>query len=288
MAQGAKVFKVGQGEVLRLGWPAPGQVVIAVDGRASGGVYASGTQTLSPGAGLPVCRHLRHELILFVHRGQGRLTIEGQRSTVVPGAAIHIPKESWYGLCNTGTGALEVTWTSVPAGVEEWFRELSRLGDTPDPSRLQHVSQQQAVELGAENQLSSGKPGRAPRPRRGPRAMPQPASHPPSPSVPAAGAITAPGAESPAPLAAEHASAKDRQAVAGARPGSDQPRRWNRRPRHRPPAPMGGRTAQPPGPATSTSRRPEPRGQRRRFKEVYMNGRWVRVAGDGLVISPGP
>ena len=280
-------------EVLKLGPPATGEVIIKVDPRRSGSAFAMGTESLAPGAAIPVHRHLSQDEVLFIHKGQGRATLEGTSMTVLPGIMLYVPRNAWHGLRNTGTGLLQFTWTSAPPGIEEFFREVSRLGASSDAAAVQAVALRHGMEFHPAGEAATATetvPGhRRRRHRRGGRgggrgpAQPSPAAVQPVPP-----SIAPPARPQPA-----------------AAPVSGQPQRGPRR-RHR------RRQGRPPQPATTgasapsaTPARPSPpvkaagtaaaprrqRGGSRRYrgrvKEVYMDGRWVQVTGEGPVIAPG-
>lgn len=266
-------------DVLKLGPPATGDMVIKVDPKRTGSTFAMGTESLAPGAAIPVHRHLSQDEVLFIYKGQGRATLEGTSMTVLPGIMLYVPRNAWHGLRNTGTGLLQFTWTSAPPGIEEFFREISRLGASSDAAAVQAVALRHGMEFhpaGEAATATEAAPGhRRRRHRRGRRgggrgpAQPSPAAaHSAPPSI-------APSAP-PRPAAA---------------PVSGQPQRGPRR-RHRR---RHGRPSQPattPVKAAGSTAAPrrERGGSRRsrgRVKEVYMDGRWVQVTGEGPVIAPG-
>ena len=156
-----------------------------------------GTETLLPGSTIPLHRHLHHDEVLFVHKGQGRAILEGQTITVVPGTVLFAPRQSWHGLHNTGTGILQITWTAAPAGIEQFFRELAQSG-AADPAALQALAQRHGVEFRPEAEPAGRTPdsnrrrrhrgGRGRRPS-GVRAEPPTLA---SPSPPKASATQAP------------------------------------------------------------------------------------------------
>ena len=306
------IFQPREGEVLKLGLPATGEVVITVDPQKTPAPFAMGTETLLPGTEIPVHRHLHEDEVLFVHKGQGRATVGGETMTVVPGTMAYLPREAWHGLRNTGTGVLQVTWAAAPPGIERFFRELSQLGASPDPAAVQQVAQRYGIEFrppGSEPvSQAPPDPGRRRR-RRGGRgrqrqqtgqASPsqgQPSSHETAVS-PSASTLK------PQPLPPTTAGQPP--------PGQGRRRRHRRRSRHergggQPPRPSGsgqgsrpeaGTTPAPPHPAAApspkASRPPVQRSPRRErryrsghAKEVYMGGRWIRVVGEGPVISSG-
>jgi len=280
-----------KGEVLKLGPPTSGELIIWVDPARTGSAFVMGTQTLLPGARIPLHRHLHQDEVLFVHKGQGRATLEGKAITVGPGVMIVVPRQAWHSLRNTGTGVLQVAWTSAPPGIEAFFRELAALNDASDLAALQALAHRHGVEFrpegepagqeGAGRRHRRGRHGRGPHRQRPPQAARPEALQVVSTAVP-------PQLQTAAPLP----------------PG--QPRRRRRhRGRHRG---MGTSTASAPvpsgrgAPTTPTVPPPQARpaapprhrpggrgrgGSRSRVKEVYMEGRWIQVSGEGPVIAEG-
>ena len=245
------IVQAGEGELLKLGPPASGDIVIKVDPRRSGSAYAMGTETLQPGAAIPVHRHVYQDEVLFIHKGQGRATCEGKAVTVVPGSLVYAPRGIWHGLRNTGTGPLQVTWTVAPPGIEEFFRELSRLKEPVEPATLQAMGQRHGIEFQPPGAPS---PGRAPS-RSGERHR---LRHRGRHHRPSARVAAAPSRQSQTPVQAKPSPAPTAQAA--------------------------------PTPPTAAARHLSPgrRGRHRgRVKEVYMGGRWVQVTGEGPVIAPG-
>ena len=238
-----------------MGPPAAGEIIMLVDPRKSSGPFAMGTYALQPGAGLPVHRHLREDEVWFFHKGQGRAEVEGRAITVVPGSTVYLPRQSWHGLRNTGTGLLQFLWVASPPGIEEFFRELSRVSGSPDLGRLQDLAGRYGIEL---QPASSQAPSRSPqggrrrhRHRGRGAARPRPQSPPLSASPP--------HVSSPPPAQPSQTTARSRQG----------PRRAGR-------------------PAPEPQRRSTERHRGRRYghvKEVYMGGRWVRVSGEGPIIA---
>ncbi|GEM_PF-141034 len=300
-----------KGEMLKLGPPASGEVVVIVDPALTGATCSAGTETLLPGAEMPVHRLLDQDRVLFIHKGQGRATLNEQTMIVLPGAMLHVPRGAWHGLRNTGTGALRIAWASAPPGLDVWLRELSRLGAAPSAQALQELAQRHRVEF---RQATEGpKPaGSHHRGRRGGRrhhvsGSARAASSAPqvAPSAAAVGPAVAP-AVAPSVGAAPSPTAVGVGAARGhPRHRSGRHRRGGGRSRSASPAvatapqgrpvPAGG-SAPVSAPATKpASSRPggaerprSPRGYRsRRLKEVYMGGRWVQVEGGAPVIAPG-
>jgi len=158
-----------KGEVLKLGPPASGEVVITIDPGSTGTAFAAGTQTLLSGAECPVQKHLDQDLVLFVHKGQGRATLNERVIVVVPGAMLYVPRGAWHGLRNTGTGTLQIAWVSAPPGLEAFFRDLSRASASPSAQALQELAQRHRIEFGqaADAPAASSAPHRHRRRRRG-------------------------------------------------------------------------------------------------------------------------
>ncbi len=284
------------GEVLKLGPPAAGEIVIVVDPGAGAAPFAAGTQTLRPGAQIPVHRQLDRDVALFVHKGQGRTTLGGRTTIVNPGAMWSVPRNTWFGVRNISNGNLQLAWVASP-GLEAFFRDLSAAGASPTAQLLAELARRHRIELSsaAETQQAPAEPHRRGR-RRGrrgrggstPPGVPRSAAPPPArhgASAPAPGAGTAP-ASAPEVSGAPHRRRRRRRGRRGRgpRPGAPQARR----------APAAGPPSDQPQGSTPSSGRPREGRQRpgrgrpyRRSKEVYMGGQWVRVEGEGPAIAPG-
>src|SRR3989338_8804177 len=214
-------------EVLKLGPPATGEVVIKVDPKRSGSAFAMGTESLAPGAAIPVHRHLSQDEVLFIHKGQGRAALEETSMTVLPGIMLYVPSNAWHGLRNTGPWLLQFTWTSAPAGIEEFFGEVSRLGASSDAAAVQAVALRHGMEFhpaGEAAAATEAVPGhRRRRHRRGRRG----GGRGPAQPSPTATPFTAPAATSrPAPqLAAAPPSGSSQKG-----PGRRRRRRHGRSP----------------------------------------------------------
>ena len=176
------------GEVVKLGPPAAGEVIITVDPASAGTTFSAGTQTLLPGAQVLVHRHLDRDVVLFVSKGQGRVTLNERILNVVPGVMLHVPRGAWSGVRNTGTGAFQIAWVSAPPGLEAWFRDLSRLGASPSADVLKELALRHRVEFrpAADEPRPAGRHHRRRRGGRGGRGGRGPArlNSPGSPAMP--------------------------------------------------------------------------------------------------------
>ncbi len=298
------ILHPGDGDVLKFGPPISGELIINVDARRSGSSFAMGTQTLQPGGVLPTIRHLGCDQVLFVHKGQGRVNLEGRSLTVVPGTMIYVPRQTWYGLRNTGTGFLEMTWTAAPPGIEDFFRELAQIQDFSDAAARDALAQRHGVEFRPETESAAaaaapeGGRRRRHRGRRGgqsrltqaaPAAIPQG-------YVPAASAPVAPPIQPP-PAAAtpvdQQQPSRRRRRHRGGRGRSGASARPSPAPQSK--TAVAPAAAHAPAPKQPSVAKPQRTGQRSgrgrphrgRMKEVYMDGRWVQVSGEGPVIAPG-
>ena len=262
-----------QSEVVKLGMPMSGEVAITVDPGRVGTPYVAGTETLQPGAEVPVHRQLDRDQALFIHKGQGRMVLNEQILNVTPGKMVFVPRGVWYGLRNTGTGRLQIAWIASPPGLEVFFRECSQLGATPSLEAVQALAQRYRIELrppseGASSAASprsrSSRGGRRRRRSRGARVR----------------------SELPAARVERRTKSGAPSAVPSSVPSSPRSRGRRRGARRRPGAATQGPPA-PSSPSPSTRSRASRGGYRRRVKEVYIDGRWVQVEGGKPVIALG-
>jgi len=284
-----------------------------------------GTETLLPGAVIPAHRHLHQDEALFIHKGQGRAMVESEAVTVVPGMVVYAPRQSWHGLRNTGTGTLQFTWLSVPAGIEQFFRDLARAG-SPDAAAIRDIAGRYGVEfrpaeeaptppaVGDGRRRRRGGRGRGPRPtgqdnRGRPASDSQgpPAERQPAPQLATAEPSVSPMARLPSRVPQPQGEGRRRHRRRGGRGRGPRPAGQDSRGGRGGPSPQAAagaaemKTGSAPGAAPAAARPASPRsaggvapaksrdrrGHRRfgRVKEVYMGGQWVRVVGEGPVIS---
>jgi quercetin dioxygenase-like cupin family protein len=264
------------GEVLKLGPPASGELTIKVDPAAVSAPFAAGTQTLLPGSAIHDRRHLDQDLTLFVYKGQGRITVNERSLAVAPGIMLHVPRGTWYAARNTGTGLFQIAWVGSP-GIELFFRDLSGLGSSPSEQALQEVAQRHHVEFRAPAVLpapAGSRPHRHQRGRRGggrPRMQPAPSSTVVPPVIGAAPISSAPAAT---PHRHRDRGPRRRRGGAGLR---------------RPPAAPGIKplpSVKAPQSSQRSGRPPQRSRNPRKVKEVYMGGQWIKVEGDGPAIAP--
>jgi quercetin dioxygenase-like cupin family protein len=309
-----RILRLPDGETLRLPPPPAGDLVIHLDGRQRDTALCLGTQTLEPGAEMPVHRHRGHDEALFVHKGQGRATVGQEQLTVTPGAVVLAPRQTWHGLRNTGTGILQVVWVSAPPGMSELFRDLARGGLSSAPERLRQLSERYGLELASPQEPPSASASPAHEPRRRRRRRRRPAAGSAAAQKPAA----IPPGQPAQPTLAEAPPSVAAPAQPAFRPEDGQPptsqaqaprrrrrHRTRRRHAHRQAAPPASSPSPPPAataPRQAIGARPRsdspatlkaarhaaerrPRRPRGKVKEVYMGGRWIRVVGEGPVIA---
>lgn len=78
---------------------------------------------MDPGRKMRVHKHLNNDELIFIHRGQGTLTMGDRTIEVGTGAVAFIPRGTWHGLDNTGKEELQMVFQYSPAGFEEFFIE---------------------------------------------------------------------------------------------------------------------------------------------------------------------
>ena len=81
------------------------------------------TLDIIPGDKIRIHKHLYNEELIFVHRGEGTLTLDEKSIKVKTGAVVFVPRDVWHGVNNTGKENLLVVVQYSPAGFEEYFIE---------------------------------------------------------------------------------------------------------------------------------------------------------------------
>ncbi len=85
----------------------------------------------SPGRKMRIHKHLNNDELIFIHKGEGTLTLDDQSIQVKTGDVAFIPKGTWHGLDNTGKENLLMVFQYSPAGFEEYFIENGTLAGMP-------------------------------------------------------------------------------------------------------------------------------------------------------------
>jgi mannose-6-phosphate isomerase-like protein (cupin superfamily) len=134
------VLTPGQGEVITLGPPNSGKIIILVDPKNTDETrFCMLIQELDPGAVVPVHLHEREEQILFFYSGHGKAILGETEMEVHPGTTVYSPRQVWHGFRNTGTEPLCVLETTSPPGSENVFREVSQLSSPADPAAVGQI-----------------------------------------------------------------------------------------------------------------------------------------------------
>ncbi len=81
------------------------------------------TEDMIPGRKMRIHKHLNNDELIFIHKGEGLLTLNEDSITVKAGTVAFVPRGSWHGLDNTGTENLLMVFQYSPAGFEEYFIE---------------------------------------------------------------------------------------------------------------------------------------------------------------------
>ena len=99
-------------------------------------------ELIAPGEGIPVHKHLNEDELIFVHRGEGTLTIDDKEIVVKEGSVALVPKGVWHCMVNTGKETLSMVFSYAPAGFEGYFREMGSPAGTPWQPKTQEYYKQ--------------------------------------------------------------------------------------------------------------------------------------------------
>lgn len=91
----------------------------------------------TPGRKMRIHKHLHNDELIFIHKGEGTLTLDDESIQVKAGDIAFVPRGTWHGLDNTGTENLSMVFQYSPAGFEEYFIENGTLPGMPDKVRTE-------------------------------------------------------------------------------------------------------------------------------------------------------
>jgi mannose-6-phosphate isomerase-like protein (cupin superfamily) len=80
-------------------------------------------EDMSTGGKMRIHKHLNNNELIFIHKGEGTLTLNEDAIAVKTGDVVFVPKGIWQGLDNTGKENLLMVFQYSPAGFEEYFIE---------------------------------------------------------------------------------------------------------------------------------------------------------------------
>jgi mannose-6-phosphate isomerase-like protein (cupin superfamily) len=90
-----------------------------------------------PGRKMRIHKHLDNDELIFIHKGEGTLTLDEQSIGVKSGDVAFVPRGTWHGLDNTGKENLLMIFQYSPAGFEEFFIENGTLVGAPAKERTE-------------------------------------------------------------------------------------------------------------------------------------------------------
>ena len=82
------------------------------------------SEEIEPDEGIPVHKHLNEDELIFLHTGEGILTVGDKEVHVKQGSVAFVPKDAWHAMRNVGKEKLIMVFSYSPAGFEGYFREF--------------------------------------------------------------------------------------------------------------------------------------------------------------------
>jgi len=89
-------------------------------------------EDMTPGRKMRIHKHLNNDELIFIHKGEGTLTLDEESIDVKTGDVVFVPRGTWHGLDNTGKENLQMVFQYSPAGFEEYFIENGTQVGMPD------------------------------------------------------------------------------------------------------------------------------------------------------------
>ena len=94
-------------------------------------------ENLGPGRKMRIHKHLYNDELIFIHKGEGSLTLDEQSLEVKTGDIAFIPRGIWHGMNNTGKENILMAFQYAPSGFEEYFIENGTLEGMPAKVRTE-------------------------------------------------------------------------------------------------------------------------------------------------------
>jgi mannose-6-phosphate isomerase-like protein (cupin superfamily) len=88
-------------------------------------------EDMTIGRKMRIHKHLNNDELIFIHKGEGTLTLDEENIQIKTGDVAFVPRGTWHGLDNTGKENLLMIFQYSPAGFEEYFVENGTLVGMP-------------------------------------------------------------------------------------------------------------------------------------------------------------
>ena len=92
-----------------------------------------GYQTIAPGGRVREHSHGEGVELQICFRGRGRVAVEGQSHSLVPGTACFLGPDVRHEIVNAGPEDLVMLWVISPPGLERFFETIGRLRRPDEP-----------------------------------------------------------------------------------------------------------------------------------------------------------
>ena len=113
------------------------------------GAFSLWRETVPPGAGPPLHRHVGQRELFQVASGRLLFACEDERVELTAGAVILIPPGARHAFVNVGDEAAEIVVTTTPGGAEGFFREVEQAGLEPpgDMAKIVEIAARYGLEF---------------------------------------------------------------------------------------------------------------------------------------------
>ena len=111
----------------------------------------------SPGRKMRIHKHLNNDELIFIHKGEGTLTLDEASFIVKAGDVAFVPRGTWHGLDNTGKENLLMVFQYSPAGFEEYFIENGTVVGMPAKEKKEEEYAITEKKYGMDEEPNPGK-----------------------------------------------------------------------------------------------------------------------------------
>ena len=95
---------------------------------------AMGIQAIAPGGYVREHTHEPNAEILFCYEGKGTVLVDGVPHPFVPGTTVFAGPGVRHKIINDGPGELKMTWTFLPAGLDDFFAGIGKKREPGEPA----------------------------------------------------------------------------------------------------------------------------------------------------------
>jgi quercetin dioxygenase-like cupin family protein len=140
---------IAAGEGMHLTVMGMDNVTIKLTGEETGGAFAVSEHTNAPGNGVPLHIHRREDETFYITEGEVEVQVGDETIIARKGDTAFLPRDVPHSWRVTGDATARMLVVVTPAGLDEFFSDISRLpsDEPPDVEHLFSIAARYGIEF---------------------------------------------------------------------------------------------------------------------------------------------